>query len=71
MQHSRGRLPAALQRELLHIANQPGRLGILCEVLKFASRIASKRNITLDGDTIKTAIAARQQMMGEVHYAKK
>jgi DNA transposition AAA+ family ATPase len=65
------RLPADLRKELLHIANSPGRLGIVCETLKFASRIASKSQRTLSAETIRTAIATRRQMMGELIYAKK
>lgn len=64
-------IPAGLQKELVQIANREGRLGILCEVLKFASRIASKSNRSLVPDTIQTAIATRQQMMGETRIGKK
>jgi DNA transposition AAA+ family ATPase len=64
-------LPADLRDELLKIANDRGRLGILCETLKFASRIAAKSDEKLTADTIKTAIATRRQMMGETIYAKK
>lgn len=65
------KVPTDLQQELLKIANSPGRLGIVCETLKFASRIAGKKKITLDADVVKTAIATRHQMMGETQYAKK
>ncbi len=64
-------VPKDLRKELVHIANSPGRLGILCETLKFASRIASKSQRTTSADTIRTAIATRRQMMGELIYAKK
>jgi len=64
-------VPADLQSELLKIANSPGRLGILCETLKFASRIASKGRKSLRADSVRTAIATRHQMMGETQYAKK
>ena len=64
-------LPATLRKELLRIANAPGRLGILCETLKFASRIATKSASTLRASTIETAIATRHQMMGETKYARK
>lgn len=64
-------VPADLKKELLHIANQPGRLGILCETLKFSSRIAAKQDKAISPETLKTAIATRHQMMGEVQYAKK
>lgn len=63
--------PAPLRKELLHIANSPGRLGILCETLKFASRIASKQQKVIKPETVATAIATRRQMMGETQYAKK
>lgn len=63
--------PADLKDELLKISNAPGRLGILCETLKFASRIASKGHSSLKADTIRTAIATRKQMMGEEIYARK
>lgn len=65
------RVPGDLQAELVKIANAPGRLGILCETLKFASRIAEKSHVDLTADTIRTAIATRHQMMGEKQYAKK
>ncbi len=60
-----------VQAELLKIANSPGRLGIVCETLKFASRIASKKKVKLSSEVVKTAIATRHQMMGEIQYAKK
>ena len=66
-----GHLATDLKKELLRIANQPGRLGILCETLKFASRIAAKQSKPVTGETIKTAIATRIQMMGEAVYARK
>ena len=65
------RVPADLRKELTHIANSPGRLGILCETLKFASRISSKSQRSTSDETIRTAIATRRQMMGELQYAKK
>lgn len=65
------KVPDDLMSELLKISNQAGRLGILCETLKFASRIASKGHSTLKAETIRTAIATRKQMMGEAIYAKK
>jgi DNA transposition AAA+ family ATPase len=64
-------MPAALRSELLKIANGRGRLGILCEVLKFASRIATKASEPLTAATVQTAIAARRQMMGETQWARK
>jgi len=64
-------IPAPLRRELVKISNDPGRLGILCETLKFASRIASKQRKDISAESIQTAIATRRQMMGEIQYAKK
>jgi DNA transposition AAA+ family ATPase len=63
--------PADLKKELLKIANSPGRLGIVCETLKFASRIAKKSDRRLDSNIVKESIAVRHQMMGEIQYAKK
>jgi DNA transposition AAA+ family ATPase len=63
--------PADLKSELLKIANAPGRLGILCETLKWGARIAEKSKTPMCPDTIRTAIASRRQMMGELQYAKK
>jgi DNA transposition AAA+ family ATPase len=63
--------PADLKKELIKIANSPGRLGIVCETLKFASRIASKKECKLTADVVKESIAVRHQMMGEIQYAKK
>lgn len=65
------RVPKALRDELLNIANNRGRLGILCETLKFASRIAAKDGSKLTPETIQKAIVIRRQMMGETIYAKK
>jgi DNA transposition AAA+ family ATPase len=53
------------------IANSLGRLGILVETLKVASRIASRKKEKVNEQHVITAIALRQQMMGEVHFAKK
>jgi DNA transposition AAA+ family ATPase len=63
--------PKDLASELLKIANQPGRLGIVCETLKFASRIASKKKSALTPEIVRMAIGTRHQMMGETQYAKK
>jgi DNA transposition AAA+ family ATPase len=65
------RVPKDLRDELSKIANSPGRLGILCETLKFASRIASKSERSISAEFIRTAIATRRQMMGETQYARK
>jgi DNA transposition AAA+ family ATPase len=64
-------VPGDLRAELLKIANLPGRLGILCETLKFASRIAVKKKQDFTADSVRLAIATRHQMMGEIQYAKK
>lgn len=52
------------------IANKPGRLGILVETLKVASRIAKKKSAKLDEDHVFAAIKLREQMQGEIQYAK-
>ena len=53
------------------IANEQGRLGILVETLKVSSRIASKSKQKLVEEHFFKAVAVRQQMMGEKHYAKR
>lgn len=53
------------------IANDMGRLGILVETLKVASRIASRSGHDMDEETVFKAIALRRQMMGETQYAAK
>lgn len=50
---------------MLRIANSPGRLGIMVETLKAASRIASKRKERLTEDHVRKAIAFRAKMSGE------
>jgi DNA transposition AAA+ family ATPase len=52
------------------IANKPGRLGIMVETLKVASRIAKKKSVKLDEDHIFSAVKLREQMQGEVIYAE-
>lgn len=52
------------------IANNLGRLGILVETLKVASRIANKSRQNMSEDHIWKAIALRKQMMGEVQEGK-
>lgn len=52
----------ALTSQLLHIANAPGRLGILAETLKVASRIAAKAKQPLDETHIHKAIQLRTRM---------
>jgi DNA transposition AAA+ family ATPase len=46
------------------IANAPGRLGVMVEMLKVASRIASKSKQSLDESHVHKAIAIRAQMSG-------
>ena len=53
------------------IANEHGRLGILTETLKMASRIAAKAKEELGEEHFFKAVALRNQMMGEKMYAKK
>jgi DNA transposition AAA+ family ATPase len=53
----------------LDIANKPGRLGILVETLKIASKIAAKRKVKLSEEHFKTALRTRQEMMGETKFA--
>src|SRR5581483_8938770 len=55
---------AELIDEMEKIANSPGRLGIMVETLKVASRIASKSKQTLDESHVRKAIAIRAQMSG-------
>lgn len=63
--------PADLRAELVKISNSPGRLGIVCETLKFASRIAEKKQRVMSADEVRESMAVRHQMMGETLYAKK
>lgn len=60
-----------LVAQFREIANSHGRLGILVQTLRVASRIASKRKEKLVETHALQAIALRRQMMGEQHYAKK
>jgi DNA transposition AAA+ family ATPase len=53
---------SALLDELDKIANAPGRLGIMVETLKVASRIASKSKQQLGEEHVRKAIAIRAQM---------
>lgn len=55
----------------LQVANELGRLGILVETLKVASRIASKAGDKIKEEHFFKALAIRKQMMGEVIYAAK
>lgn len=55
----------------LQVANDMGRLGILVETLKVASRIAAKAGEKqMREEHFFKALALRKQMMGEVTYAK-
>lgn len=47
------------------IANEMGRIGILVETLKVASRIASRLNSKLDDEIVFKAIRLRREMMGD------
>jgi hypothetical protein len=60
-----------MRHECKEIANERGRLGILVETLKIASRIAAKKKATLSEEHFWTALKLRRQMMGETQYAKK
>lgn len=51
---------------LVEIANEPGRLGIMTETLKVASRIAAKAKQTLGEAHVIEAIEFRAKMTGEV-----
>ncbi len=55
----------AITSELIAIANKPGRLGIVSETLKVASRIAAKANKPLTEEHIIRAIELRKKMSGE------
>jgi DNA transposition AAA+ family ATPase len=58
--------------EAVAIANRPGRLGILVETLKFASKIARQQNATIVTEKhVKSAVATRTKMMGEQVFAQK
>lgn len=61
-----------LQAACAQAANEPGRLGILVETLKLASRISSKAGQkTITEEHVFKAFALRKQMMGEQTYAAK
>lgn len=55
----------------LQVANEMGRLGILVETLKVASRIATKGGDKLKEEHFFKALAIRKQMMGETIYSAK
>ncbi|MBI3985403.1 MAG: ATP-binding protein [Lentisphaerae bacterium] len=52
------------------IANEMGRLGILVETWKMASRIASKAREKLNESHFEKAMAIRKKMKGEMLYSK-
>lgn len=56
-------LSAPLADTLRSIANEPGRLGILVETLKVASRIARKSSSAMAEQHVRDAISMRKQMM--------
>jgi DNA transposition AAA+ family ATPase len=55
----------ALVKRMVEIANAPGRLGIMVETLKAASRIANVKKESLDDRHVDKAIVARTQYSGE------
>lgn len=57
--------PSEVTAELVAIANRPGRLGIVVETLRVASRIAAKAGEKLAGAHVEKAIALRRRMTGE------
>jgi DNA transposition AAA+ family ATPase len=62
---------AKLQAVCDQIANDLGRLGILVETLKVASRLANKAKVDIAEEHVFRAVALRRQMMGETQYAGK
>ena len=54
----------ATMEQLVEIANKPGRLGIVVETLRVASRIASKSREKLNGTHVLKAIHIRREMGG-------
>lgn len=67
-------LPRPTQKVMetaLTVANELGRLGILVETLKVASRIAGKAGEKLKEEHFFKALALRRQMMGETVFAAK
>ena len=50
---------------LLELANKPGRMGIVAETLKVASRMAAKKSEPIAAAHIQKAINLRKQMSGE------
>lgn len=65
------KVPSAdLKADCMKIANEPGRLGILTETLRLASRIASKAKQPLREEHVFKAIAIRRQMQGQTEFGK-
>jgi len=62
---------ARLIETALLVSNELGRLGILVETLKVASRIAAKDKDKVREEHFFKALAVRKQMMGETIYAAK
>ncbi len=53
------------------IVNEQGRIRVLCQILKVASRIASNKKQALEEEHFFKALALRHQMMGETMHARK
>jgi DNA transposition AAA+ family ATPase len=60
-----------LMTHCVQIANEIGRLGILVETLKLASRMASKAKSHITEEFVFKSMAMRKQMMGEAQFAAK
>jgi len=60
-----------LMQDCVAISNSLGRLGILVEIFKVASRFASKARRGICEEDFFKSIALRKQMMGELQFAKK
>lgn len=61
---------AQLCDDCAKIANDPGRLGILTETLRLASRIAAKARQPMREEHVFKAIAIRRQMQGQTEFSK-
>ncbi len=62
---------ARLQAACEEVANAMGRLGILVETVRVASRMAGKKKQDLAEEHVFAAMALRRQMQGETNYAAK
>jgi DNA transposition AAA+ family ATPase len=60
-----------LVAQVREIVNEQGRLRVLSELLKVATRIASKAGAKVTEEHFFKALALRRQMMGEVQHAAK